>query len=134
MPNPQCPISENQVEKLLSIYDSPLYVYQAEILCQTIARITKSIPYPHTKFHFASVTNGNISLLQIFKDCGWGIHANTPGDIYLALKAGFSPENIVYSGSNLSADEIAQLLNLGITAFNLDSVAQLQVFCEVYQL
>ncbi|AFY54079.1 diaminopimelate decarboxylase [Rivularia sp. PCC 7116] len=133
MPNPQCPISQNQVKELLSIYDSPLYVYQAEILRQTIARITKSIPYPHTKFHFASVTNGNISLLQIFKDCGWGIHANTPGDIYLALKAGFSPENIVYSGSNLSADEIAQLLNLGITAFNLDSVAQLQVFCDVYQ-
>ncbi|MEO1429093.1 MAG: decarboxylase [Cyanobacteria bacterium J06633_8] len=133
MPNPQCPISQNEVEKLLSIYDSPLYVYQAEILRQTIARITKSIPYPLTKFHFASVTNGNISLLQIFFDSGWGIHANTPGDIYLALKAGFSPENIVYSGSNLSADEIAQLLNLGITAFNLDSVAQLQVFCDVYQ-
>lgn len=121
------------VKKILSIYDSPLYVYQAEILRQTIARITNSIPYPHTKFHFASVTNGNISLLQIFKNHNWGIHANTPGDIYLALKAGFSPENIVYSGSNLSADEIAQLLNWGITTFNLDSISQLQVFCDVYK-
>ncbi|MGB3759275.1 MAG: decarboxylase, partial [Rivularia sp. (in: cyanobacteria)] len=98
MPNSQCPIPHNIAKNILSIYNSPLYVYQADILRQTIARITKSIPYPHTKFHFASVTNGNISLLQIFKNCGWGIHANTPGDVYLALKAGFSPENIVYSG------------------------------------
>ncbi|MGD1911090.1 MAG: diaminopimelate decarboxylase family protein [Rivularia sp. (in: cyanobacteria)] len=127
------PFSLDTAKKILSIHDSPLYIYQSDILRQTIARITKSIPYPHTKFHFASVTNGNISLLQIFKDCGWGIHANTPGDVYLALKAGFSSEKIVYSGSNLSAEEMARLLNWGITTFNLDSVAQLQVFCEVYQ-
>ncbi len=133
MPNAQCPIPHNIAKNILSIYDSPLYVYQGDILRQTITRITKSIPYPHTKFHFASVTNGNISLLQIFKDCGWGIHANTPGDVYLALKAGFAPENIVYSGSNLNAEEMTQLLNWEITAFNLDSVAQLQVFCDVYQ-
>lgn len=131
MPNAQSPIPH--IAEILSIYDSPLYVYQGDILRQTITRITKSIPYPHTKFHFASVTNGNISLLQIFNDCGWGIHANTPGDVYLALKAGFSPNNIIYSGSNLNAEEMSQLLNWGITTFNLDSVAQLQVFCEVYE-
>ena len=125
--------SLEKAKKIILIYDSPLYVYQGEILRQTIARITNSIPYPQTKFHFASVTNGNISLLKIFKDCGWGIHANTPGDIYLALKADFSPENIVYSGSNLTAEEMTQLLNWGITTFNLDSINQLQVFCDVYQ-
>ena len=133
MPNAQCPIPHNIATEILSIYDSPLYVYQGDILRQTIARITKSIAYPHTKFHFASVTNGNISLLQIFKNCGWGIHANTPGDVYLALKAGFSPENIVYSGSNLSAEEMTQLLNWGISAFNLDSINQLQLFCDAYK-
>ncbi|MEL6459205.1 MAG: decarboxylase [Cyanobacteria bacterium J06621_15] len=125
--------SLDTAKKILSIYDSPLYVYQGDILRQTIARITNSIPYPHTKFYFASVTNGNISLLQIFKNCGWGIHANTPGDIYLALKAGFSPENIVYSGSNLTAEEMNQLLNWGVRTFNLDSINQLQIFCDVYQ-
>ena len=134
MPNAQCPIPYNLATEILSIYDSPLYLYQGDILRQTIARITKSIPYPHTKFHFASVTNGNISLLQIFKDCGWGIHGNTPGDIYLGLKAGFSPNNIIYSGSNLNREEMTQLLNWGITTFNLDSVAQLREFCEVYNI
>ncbi|MBF2017712.1 MAG: decarboxylase [Rivularia sp. T60_A2020_040] len=129
----QYPIPHNIAKEILSIYDSPLYIYQGDILRQTINHITKSIVYPHTKFHFASVTNGNISLLQIFNDCGWGIHANTPGDVYLALKAGFSAEKIVYSGSNLSAEEMAQLLKWGITTFNLDSIAQLQTFCDIYQ-
>ena len=78
------------------------------------------------------MTNGNVALLQIFKNHGWGIHANTPGDIYLALAAGFTPDRIVYSGSNLDRDEMRQLLAWNIQAINLDSLSQLQLFVDLY--
>ena len=119
-------------ESLLNIYGSPLYVYDSDRLRQTIQQITRSIPYSHTQFRFASVTNGNIALLQIFRDQGWGLHANTPGDIYLGLQAGFSPTQIVYSGSNLDRAEMAQVLDWGITTLNLDSLTQLELLCEIY--
>lgn len=119
--------------ELLAIYGSPLYVYNAEVLHQTIQHITQSIPYANTQFCFASVTNGNISLLRIFQDQGWGLHANTPGDIYLGLEAGFNPEQIIYSGSNLNRAEMQQVLTWGIRTLNLDSLAQLQLCCEVWQ-
>ncbi|MEL7037577.1 MAG: decarboxylase [Cyanobacteria bacterium J06592_8] len=127
------PFSGELANELLAIYGSPLYVYQAETLQKTIHTITQSIPYPRTQFQFASVTNGNISLLKIFHRCGWGLHANTPGDIYLGLKAGFSPEQIVYSGSNLNQPEWQQLLNWGIRTFNVDSLAQLKLLGEVFE-
>jgi diaminopimelate decarboxylase len=127
------PFSEEAARELLTIYGSPLYVYQCDHLSQTITHITQAIPYPRTQFHFASVTNGNISLLQIFQANGWGLHANTPGDIYLGLKAGFSPNQIVYSGSNLNRSEMQQLLHWGVAMLNLDSLSQLQLFCDVYQ-
>ncbi|MDP5015905.1 MAG: decarboxylase, partial [Dolichospermum sp.] len=119
-------------QELLQVYGSPLYVYNGDILRQTIARITKAISYPQTKFHFASVTNGNIALLKIFKAAGWGLHANTPGDIYLGLNAGFDPSDIVYSGSNLHREEMAQVLDWGVTTLNLDSISQLHLCCEVF--
>ncbi|MBW4507141.1 MAG: alanine racemase [Scytonematopsis contorta HA4267-MV1] len=119
-------------EELLSIYGSPLYVYDALSLRETIKRITQAVPYPRTQFRFASVTNGNISLLKIFRECGWGLHANTPGDIYLGLKAGFDPSEIVYSGSNLNLPEMIKILNWGITTLNLDSIAQLKLLCEIW--
>lgn len=127
------PFSQELAQELLNTYDSPLYVYQADILHQTIKRISQAFSYPRTQFRFASVTNGNISLLQIFRATGWGLHANTPGDIYLGLHAGFAPEQIIYSGSNLNRIEMEQILNWGVTTLNLDSVAQLQLCCEVYQ-
>ena len=119
-------------QELLQVYGSPIYVYDGDFLGQTIAHITQSIRYPHTKFHFASVTNGNIALLKIFKAAGWGLHANTPGDIYLGLNAGFHPSNIVYSGSNLNREEMAQVLNWGVTTLNLDSISQLRLLSEVF--
>ncbi len=127
------PFSQKLAQELLNIYDSPLYIYQADILNQTITRITEAFPYPQTQFRFASVTNGNISLLQIFRIADWGLHANTPGDIYLGLQAGFSPEKIVYSGSNLNHVEMEQVLNWGVRTLNLDSISQVQLCCEVYK-
>ena len=123
--------SRKVAEELLSIYGSPLYVYDAVSLHRTIECITKAISYPRTQFHFASVTNGNVALLQIFRNAGWGLHANTPGDIYLGLEAGFHPSQIVYSGSNLNHAEMEQVLDWGVTTLNLDSIAQLQLCCEV---
>jgi diaminopimelate decarboxylase len=125
------PLSKELAQELLSIYGSPLYVYNGDRLRETIERITKAVSYPRTQFRFASVTNGNIALLKIFRSFGWGLHANTPGDIYLGLQAGFDPSEIVYSGSNLNRAEMIQVLNWEVTTLNLDSLAQLQLCCEV---
>jgi diaminopimelate decarboxylase len=118
---------------LLRVYGSPLYVYNGDHLQQTLHHIAQAISYRPTQFHFAAVTNGSVALLQLVRAAGWGLHANTPGDIYLGLQAGFEPGSIVYSGSNLSRDDMAQVLVWGITTFNLDSLAQLEQLCNLYQ-
>lgn len=115
---------------LLNHYGSPLYVYDGDRLRDTIGHITRSFDYPHTHFHFASVTNGNVALLQIFQQQGWGLHANTPGDVYLGLQAGFHPSQILYSGSNLSPTDLEQVLQWGVRTLNLDSVSQVELLCR----
>lgn len=120
-------------ETLLNEYGSPLYVYDQGALEATIQRITQAVPYDRKQFHFASVTNGNLALLQIFRQHGWGLHANTPGDVVLGLQAGFAPEQIVYSGSNLTRDELRQMLAWRIGTLNLDSLSQLETLCAIYQ-
>ena len=118
---------------LLRVYGSPLYVYDGDHFQQTLHHITQAIAYRPTRFHFATVTNGNVALLQLVRAAGWGLHANTPGDIYLGLHAGFEPGAIVYSGSNLNRDDMAQLLAWGIANLNLDSLSQIEKLCNLYQ-
>jgi diaminopimelate decarboxylase len=105
-------------------------VYDGDRLRATLHQITQAFDYPHTHFHFASVTNGNIALLNQVQQAGWGLHANTPGDIYLGLKAGFHPDQMVYSGSNLSAADLEQVWHWGVRTFNLDSVAQVELLAR----
>jgi diaminopimelate decarboxylase len=116
---------------LLTQFGSPLYVYDAERLRADIARIAQAVPYADTRFHFASVVNGNLALLRIFRAAGWGLHANTPGDVFLGLRSGFAPSEIVFSGGHLTRDEMAALLADGIHTLNLDSLAQLEQLCEL---
>jgi diaminopimelate decarboxylase len=117
---------------LATTWGTPLYVYQGDRLQHTLQHITQSVPYPRTQFHFASVTNGNVNLLRYFQQAGWGLHANTPGDIFLGLHAGFDPAHMVYSGSNLNRADLAQVLDWGVTTLNLDSVAQVRQLGEVW--
>ncbi|MDG2615503.1 decarboxylase [Thermoleptolyngbya sichuanensis XZ-Cy5] len=119
-------------QDLLETYGSPLYVYEGDRLRCTLRHITQAFEYPNTHFHFASVTNGNVALLQMIREAGWGLHANTPGDVFLGLTAGFNPAQIVYSGSNLNAVEMRQLRDWGVTMLNLDSLAQLELCCKIY--
>jgi diaminopimelate decarboxylase len=120
-------------QELLATYNSPLYVYDRQHLQETIDLITRSMVHPATQLYFAAVTNGNVALLQVFRQAGWGLHANSPGDIYLGLQAGFMPQQIVYSGSNLDRSEMSQVLDWGVEMWNLDSLSQLRVLGEVCQ-
>jgi diaminopimelate decarboxylase len=120
--------------ELLYEYGSPLYVYDGDVLRKTIDRISRSVDSPKARFCFASVTNGNTALLQIFRERGWGLHANTPGDVHLGLRAGFTPQEIVYSGSNLNRAEMRQMLEVNVGTLNLDSLSQLELLCEIYDV
>lgn len=122
---------EALAEELLANYGSPLYVYDAAHLDQRILEVANSIKYSRTRFAFAAVTNGNIALLRRFKTAGWGLHANTPGDAFLGLKAGFDSADIIYSGSNLTEFDMCQLLEWRIGTFNFDSIAQLEMLCRI---
>ncbi len=125
------PFSRTLAEQLLDEWGSPLYVYQAQTLDATAGQIEQAVNFPRTRLYFASVTNGNLALLRRFRGRGWGLHGNTPGDCYLAQAAGFLPEELVYSGSNLNREEMGRVLT-GAATLNLDSLDQVRMACEVY--
>lgn len=120
------PLDEQTAWHLIERYGSPLYVYDAATLISSANAIAQSVP--KARFFFAAVTNGNIHLLAILRRLGWGLHANTPGDVFLGLKAGFLPQQMVYSGSNLSLEEMRKLLSERVAIINFDSVSQLKLF------
>jgi len=106
-------------------FGTPLYVYDAEAIRQAFRRIRLAVPYDPLKVHYACVTNSNLAILRIISGLGGGIHANTWGDAVVAMRAGFAPSDIMYTGSNLGREDMDNLFRHGV-AVNLNSLSQLR--------
>lgn len=114
---------------LVELYDTPLYVYDADVIRQSFRRITNSVPYLPLRIHYACVTNANITIIRTILALGGGVHANTWGDAFTALHAGCPLEKLVYSGSNINDRDFANLFEHGITV-NLNSLSQLRRYAK----
>jgi diaminopimelate decarboxylase len=120
-----------EVETLISEYGSPLYVYDVERITSQYNKMCSIFKvFPH-KIHFACKALTNVSILKHLGKLGSGIDAVSPGEVSIALKAGIQPENIIFTPSGPSKEEIklAFDLNLMIT---LDSLSSLKHWGEHY--
>ena len=109
-------------------FGTPLFAYDADELRASWHRIRGAFRYPATHVHFAAVCNPNLHLLSLLRSLGANLHANTPGDAYCGLRAGYAPDQIVFSGSNVGDDDLAFLLGEGIHV-NVDSLDDLARAC-----
>ncbi len=107
---------------------TPFYYYDTELLRQTLQAIRQET-VRHEAFcvHYAVKANANPRLLRIIREAGLGADCVSGGEIEAAVKAGFPASKIVYAGVGKSDWEINLGLDVGIFAFNVESMAELEV-------
>lgn len=106
-------------------YGTPLYVYEEDTIRARYAELVESIPYGKLKIHYACKANANVEILKLLRTLGANVETVSKGEILLALKAGFQPSQILYTCSNITAEELHFVLQSGIM-INLDSLTQLR--------
>lgn len=117
-------------DALASEFGTPAFIYDAESVRTTYRQVRSAFTCAPSKIHYAAVCNPNLHLLRLLRAEGAGLHANTPGDVYCGLRAGFSPDEIVFSGSNLGEDDLEYLFRAGVHV-NLDSLDDLARACRL---
>ena len=108
-------------------YGTPLYVYDGDMVVQRYRELYDFIKWPKLKIHYAMKANFNFSILKALKEAGAGIDAVSPGDVLLATKAGFAPENIIYTANNVTDEEVRQVKESGVL-MNIGSLSRLEKF------
>src|SRR5205823_6543891 len=112
-------------EAFVKKYGSPLYVYDANIIRKRFTDLKNNITYPNLKLHFACKANTNPAILKLLKKEGSAIETVSPGEVRIARRAGYTTEDIVFTSSNISTEEITFLINNKIL-MNLDSLTQIE--------
>jgi len=105
---------------------TPFYLYSHATLkrhFQVFSEAFESVP---KLICYSAKANTNLAVLKLFADLGCGLDIVSGGELYRGLKAGFSPDRIVYSGVGKTVDEIDYALDTGILMFNVESIAELE--------
>ena len=105
---------------------TPLYVYSAATIVARYRAIDEAFrSYPHA-LHYALKANSTLAIARLLRGLGSGADANSGGEIDVALRAGFIPEQIVFTGVGKTAAELAQAIELGVKTINAESEGELE--------
>ena len=118
------------VETLSKKYGTPLYVYDASIIRERYRNIVNHIKYPYLKVHYAIKANSNPAILRLLKKEGSNVESVSQGSISLALKAGFKPNQILYTCNGAEEKELKFLAENNIR-INIDSLSQLEKWGKI---
>jgi diaminopimelate decarboxylase len=112
--------------ELAEKFDTPLYIISETRIRENYRRIRDALirNYPKVRIYYAAKANTNISVLGILENEGAYLDAVSLGETFLALKAGFSPERLLFTGTSVRNDELKSLLKSNV-AINIDSLSQL---------
>ena len=104
---------------------TPLYVYSAGTITNRYRAIDDAFRgYPHA-LHYALKANSTLAIARLLRSLGACADANSGGEIDVALRAGFIPEQIVFTGVGKTPGELAQAIDLGVKTINAESEGEL---------
>ncbi|MDZ4146749.1 MAG: diaminopimelate decarboxylase [Flavobacteriaceae bacterium] len=113
---------------LVEEFDSPLYVYDSEKITSQYHRLTNAFKNVNSlRINYAVKALSNLSILKLFKQLGAGLDTVSLQEVQLGLKAGFSPDKIIFTPNGVSLEEIEQVAELG-AQINIDNLSILEQF------
>ena len=124
-------LSGLKVQDLADKYDTPLYLYDLATIKRQYERITGAFSKSRVRINFACKALTNINILKYFNELGAGLDAVSIQEVWLGLKAGFNPKDIMYTPNCVSMEEIELAVKEGVK-INIDNISILEQFGHKY--
>jgi diaminopimelate decarboxylase len=106
---------------------TPFYLYSHATLTRHFNAFNDAFEGLDRLVCFSAKANTSMAVLKLLANLGSGLDIVSGGELFRGLKAGFSPDHIVYSGVGKRVDEIDFALEAGILMFNIESLEELEL-------
>ncbi len=123
-------LDKQLIRNLTSHFPTPIYVYSEDIL-RTQAEQVQDFPcaFGFTP-RYAMKANSNRTILRIFREMGIGIDASSEHEVFRAMRAGFTPQEIQLTGQELPK-RLKEIVEMGVE-FNATSLHQLTEYGKLF--
>lgn len=119
------------VSQICEEFGSPLYIYDTAKMEAQYKRLQKAFKGTKLKINYACKALSNINVLRFFKNLGAGLDTVSIQEVELGLRAGFLPEDIIYTPNGVSMEEIEKAVAHGVR-INIDNLSILEQFGAKY--
>jgi len=111
-------------------YGTPLYVYDAAVVRARYRALRGAFTRP-VLVCYALKANSSRAVASVLAREGAGADIVSGGELVRALRAGFRPARVVFSGVGKTEAEMAAGLRAGVKAFNVESSEELDALARV---
>ncbi len=124
-------LSKEQLIDIAKEFGTPVYIYHAEKIEEQLNELNTAFKDCKAKFFYAAKALTNINILKLLNGLGAGIDCVSINEVKLALKAGFTPDKILFTPNCVDFEEIeaGKALNVHL---NIDSISMLERFGNKY--
>ncbi len=120
-----------RLSDLAKEHGTPLFVYSKGAMLAALAAYQRGFAGRKVQICYAMKANSTLAVIQVFAQAGCGFDIVSGGEMDRVLAAGGKADQIIFSGVGKTPAEMRRALDAGVSCFNVESEAELEVLSEV---
>jgi len=119
------------VDAIAEAVGTPAYVYSAAMVRDRFTRLDQALSVLPHRVHYTLKANSNAGILRVLRELGAGVDVVSGGELFRALRAGFTGPDIIFGGVGKTEAEIRAGLEAGVMLLNAESEAEVRLIDRV---
>ncbi len=120
------PADAATLEQIAATVGTPAYVYGADAIQAAYRQLDAAFGDAPHAIHYAMKANSSLAIVRLVRALGSAADANSMGEVDVALRCGFTPAEIVFTGVGKSPGELERAVALNLLAINVESPGELE--------
>jgi len=120
-------LTKKQLTDIANEYGTPVYVYNANKIEEQYYKLKDAFKAHPTRIFYACKALTNINILKYLQKLGASVDCVSINEVKLSLKAGFTPDQILFTPNCVDFNEIVEAKELEVK-INIDNIAFLEQF------
>jgi len=114
------------LERIAREVGTPAYVYSSAMVRDRFVRLDEALTDVPHRIHYTLKANSNAGLLRLLKELGAGVDVVSGGELFRALRLGFTGDDIVFGGVGKTDRELREAVQAGVKLVNAESLAEVR--------
>ena len=119
------------LDRIAESVGTPSYVYSASVIRSQYRRLNGALSHIPHRIHYSVKANSSLAILALLRGLGAGVDIVSGGELFRALRAGFTGRDVVFSGVGKTEAEIEMALEAGVLLINVESDGELALIESV---